>query len=309
MLAVRYHSFGRSDTVGADDISIPEPGPDEVRIRVAGATVNRTDLKARAGVYEFPDPDSAGYGLGMDVSGVIDRVGERVTDPQVGDEVIALSENPVENGMQAEYVTVPSSWVVNAPSTVELARAAVLPLNGLTAVQAIDKLPRGAATTVVVTGAAGGLGTMLVQLARIAGHTVIAWVRSEDDAPELMQLGAARVITAANQIDPRSADAVIDAASLGDAAVELLRDGGSFLTLGQTIPTAGRQIELVAVLIRHDPSSLAKLVDMVDRGELKLPDIVQIPFNEVARAHDLFDAGVVRDRLVLVPVHFAEKTR
>ena len=301
MHAARFHAIGDEDALAVGEVATPEPGEGEVRIKVAAAAVNRTDLNARIGLYGLPDPGPEGYPIGMDAAGTIDVIGSGVADVSVGDEVVGFSAAPQRTGAQAEYVVLPADAVAPAPRNTPLARAATLPLNGLTALQALRALDLAPGSTLVVTGAAGGLGMVALQLVHDAGHRVVAWVRSEADAGYVRSLGADEVITDAGQAAARSADAVIDAATLTDATFGLLRDRGAYVTFrGAELPPQ-RGITSIGISVRNDGAQLRELVALVDAGRLRLPGAEELPLTEVATAQRRFDAGGIRDRLVLVP--------
>ena len=301
MRAVVFREFGSDELVGVADVPTPEPGEQEVRIRVAAATVNRTDINARAGLYGLPIPDSPGYGLGMDVSGEIDAIGAGVDRLSVGDRVVGFCMAPQQRGGQAAFVVLPVEAVAPAPRGTDLVQAATLPLNGLTSLQVLAAVQPASGGTVVVTGAAGGLGMMVLQLAHNAGHRVVAWVRSKDDAAFLTSLGADQVVTEVGELTERSADAVIDTAMLGQETVRLIRDGGAFITVRGIEPELERGIRQVTVWVQNDEEQLAELVSAVESGAVTLPGVTTMPLEEVASAHRVFEAGGVRDRLVLIP--------
>jgi NADPH:quinone reductase len=300
MKAARYHGFGSEDTVTFDDIPVPEPGPGQVRIKIAGATVNRTDLNARQGLYGLPEPGPGGYGLGMDAAGTVDALGPGVTGLAAGDAVIALLENPWEGGAQAEFAVAPAAAVTPAPTAASLTRAAALPVNGLTALQAVAQITADS-DTVIVAGAAGGLGQLLVQVARNAGYRVIAWVRPDTDAAYVLRLGAAQVVTSADQLPPRAAAAVIDTAMIGQPAIGLIADNGRYIEFRTIRPVLDRGITQATVNVYSDAAQLRQLVTDVEAGRLELPEVTEIPLAGVADAQRTFDAGGVRARLVLVP--------
>ena len=223
MRAAVIHQYGDENVVRVEDVATPEPGEGEVRIRVAGAAVNRTDLNLRDGLHGMPEPKAGepGFTFGMDVSGVVDAVGTGVDGVQVGDSVVGFAGPPVTPAAQAEYLVLPVAAVTRGPSSVPLVQAAALPLNGLTAALALAQTELAPGAAVVVTGAAGGLGVFLLQLYKLAGHRVVAWVKPGTDPDGLRRLGADEVITSAGEVARASADAVFDAA-----------------TLGQTVPSA-----------------------------------------------------------------------
>ena len=302
MRAAVMHGYGDANVVQVEDVPTPQPGQQEVRIRVAGAAVNRTDLNLREGLYGMPEPKAGepGFTFGMDASGVVDAVGAGVSELQVGDAVVGFAGPPTTPAAQAEYVVLPVAAMTRAPSAAPLVQAATLPLNGLTAAQALAQTGLATGDTVVVTGAAGGLGVFLVQLAHLAGHRVIAWVKPGTDPAELRRLGADEVITTAAEA-VQAGSAVFDAATLGQETVSVLKDGGAYVTFRGNSLTPERGIRQVHIGVQNDGKMLQQLVESVDSGDLRLPEVDELPLEQVAEAQRRFAAGGVRNRLVLVP--------
>ena len=301
MRAATFDHTGDESVLSVRDVPTPEPGAGEIRIKVAAATVNRTDLNARSGLYSLADPGPHGHRLGMDAAGTVDAVGTAAGGFVSGDKVIAFSGAAHRAGAQAEYLVLPVDAIAPAPKTGTPAQAATLPLNGLTAAQAVRAAALPDASAVIVTGAAGGLGMVLVQLLNQTGHRVTAWVKRDTDADFVRPLGAEQVITEAGQTTVRSAAAVFDAANLGQASIDLIEDGGAFVTFRQAKPDLDRSIQLVNVMVNTDGTLLRQLVDLVDAGTLRLPEAEELPLTDVAEAQRRFNVGGVRSRLVLVP--------
>uniref|UniRef100_UPI003672F38C alcohol dehydrogenase catalytic domain-containing protein n=2 Tax=Bacillati TaxID=1783272 RepID=UPI003672F38C len=152
MRAVVVNSFGGPEAVRVVESEVPEPGARQVRIKVAAAALNPVDAGVRAGVF-----GGAGkrIGLGWDVAGTVDAVGV-ASAWSVGDEVVALDYGMVKPlGTHAEYVVVDTDAVALAPASVDAVHAATLPLNALTAAQALDLLELAPGRSLLVTGAAG----------------------------------------------------------------------------------------------------------------------------------------------------------
>ncbi|WP_280242166.1 alcohol dehydrogenase catalytic domain-containing protein [Nocardia abscessus] len=142
------------------EVPTPQPGPGMIRIAVAAATVNPVDLMVRAGVggTPFAAPRDR-WGVGWDVAGTVDAIGAGVTEFTIGQAVIGISDRlDVSVGAQADYVVLEAGNVAPAPVSVSPVQAATLPLNGLTAVQALDALDLASTDTLLVTGAAGAVG-------------------------------------------------------------------------------------------------------------------------------------------------------
>ncbi|MFJ5057813.1 NADP-dependent oxidoreductase [Streptomyces nigra] len=296
MRAVVVDSFGGPEVVEVVETAVPEPGAREIRIKVAAAALNPVDAGVRSGVF-----GGAGkrIGLGWDVAGTVDAVGV-ATSWSVGDAVVALDYGMVKPlGTHAEYVVVDATAAATAPVTVDVVHAAALPLNALTAAQALDRLELAPGRSLLVTGAAGAVGGYAVQLAALRGIAVTALAR-ETDEEFVRSLGAAGFTAA----DPgaRNFDAVLDAAVLGEPALEWVRDGGAYLgVIPHTEPAPVRGVRTGAVEVSADGAWLAELVRLVDEGVLTLRVAETYALDDAAKAHARLDEGGVRGRLVLVP--------
>src|SRR5437870_5390407 len=210
MRAVTFSRFGGPEVLEVSQLPAREPGPGEVRIRVAAATVNPTDVSFRVG-RQHTIAQLAEMGVlppfvpGMELAGVVDAVGAG-TDCKIGDRVMAIV-NPRRpgGGAQAEVVVVPAASVARVPEGTSLEAAATLPMNGLTVRLALDRLALKPGQTLGVTGAAGAVGGYAVELGVSDGLRVIAVAAPQDEAL-VKRLGAQTVV-------PR-----------GDAAVRGLHD-------------------------------------------------------------------------------------
>ncbi|WP_089104953.1 NADP-dependent oxidoreductase [Streptomyces hyaluromycini] len=296
MRAAVVNRFGGPEAVEVVETERPEPGPRQVRIKVAAAALNPADAGVRAGFF-----GGAGkrIGLGWDVAGTVDAAGA-ATAWGVGDQVVALDPGMVRPlGTHAEYVVVEADAVASAPATVDAVHAATLPLNGLTAVQALDLLELAEGQSLLVTGAAGAVGGFAVQLATHRGVSVTALAREADE--ELVRtLGAAHFT--AGGVEAGSFDAVLDAAALGAAALEWVRDGGRYVGVRPGAePAPVRGIRTTAVAVTADGARLAELAGLVDEGVLTLRVAETFPLEEAAKAHARLAEGGVRGRLVLIP--------
>lgn len=296
MRAVVVNSFGGPENVEVVETEVPEPGAREIRIKVAAASVNPVDAEVRAGVF-----GGAGkrIGLGWDVAGTVDAVGA-ASSWSVGDEVVALDYGMVKPlGTHAEYVVVDTDAAALAPATVDSVRAATLPLNALTASQALDRLELAPGDSLLVTGAAGAVGGYAVQLAAHRGISVTGLAREGDEA-FVRSLGAGGFIGGA--VADRDFDAVLDAAVLGEPALVAVRDGGRYIgVIPQAEPASVRGVRTGAVEVSADGARLAELVRLVDEGVLTTRVAETFALEDAAKAHARLGGGGVRGRLVLVP--------
>ncbi|MCX5293854.1 MULTISPECIES: NADP-dependent oxidoreductase [unclassified Streptomyces] len=296
MRAAVVRTFGGPEAVEVVDVEMPEPGARQVRIKVAAAALNPVDAGVRAGFFGGAGKQ---IGFGWDVAGTVDATGV-ATAWSVGDEVVALDYGMVKPlGAHAEYIVVDTDAVAKAPATVDAVHAATLPLNALTAVQALDLLELTAGQSLLVTGAAGAVGAFAVQLAAHRGVSVTGLAR-EGDEEFVRSLGAAHLTSGA--VGAGSVDAVLDTAILGEAALEWVRDGGAYLgVIPQAAPASVRGVRTGAVEVSADGARLAELAALVDEGVLSLRVAETYALQEAAKAHARLAEGGVRGRLVLVP--------
>ncbi|MFE4701937.1 NADP-dependent oxidoreductase [Streptomyces sp. NPDC056738] len=296
MRAAVVTSFGGPEAVEIVEVALPEPGARQVRIKVAAAGVNPVDAGVRAGVF-----GGAGkrLGLGWDVAGVVEAVGV-ASGWNVGDEVVALAYGTAKHlGTHADLVVVDADAVAVAPRSVDAAHAASLPLNALTAAQALDGLGLEPGRRLLVTGAAGAVGGYAVQLAARLGVSVTALAR-EGDEELVRSLGADEFVS--DGVAPRSVDAVLDAAILGADALEWVRDGGAFMgVIPGAHPASVRGVRTGAVEVAADGARLAELVALVDAGALTTRVAGTYALDEAVKAHARLAEGGLRGRLVLVP--------
>ncbi|MFD3926611.1 zinc-binding dehydrogenase [Streptomyces sp. NPDC058614] len=298
MRAAVVTAFGGPEAVEIVETTVPEPGARQIRIKVAAAVLNPADAGVRAGVF-----GGAGkrLGLGWDVAGTVDAAGV-AAGWTVGEQVVGLSYGVAKSlGTHADYVVVDADAVAVAPASVDAVHAATVPLNALTAAQALDLLALEAGQSLLVTGAAGAVGAYAVQLAVRRGLAVTALAR-EGDEEFVRSLGAGRFVSGSGEIAPGSVDAVLDAAILGERALEWVRDGGVFVgVIPHAQPASVRGVRTDAVEVAADGARLAELVALVDEGVLTTRVAETFPLVDVVKAHARLGEGGVRGRLVLVP--------
>jgi len=184
---VALRSFGEPDLFREEEWPMPEPREGEVRVRVLAASFNPVDAYWRAGQLD----DALPVVLGRDFSGIIDAVGAHVRDLRVGDEVFGLQASLASNGAYAEYLALPALLVAYKPRAINAEQAASLPVVALTAMKCVQSKARfGAGQTALVTGAAGSVGSMIMQLLRLAGASnVVATAGSPGSAATLQEMG------------------------------------------------------------------------------------------------------------------------
>ncbi|MFF2135194.1 NADP-dependent oxidoreductase [Streptomyces sp. NPDC058193] len=297
MRAVVVRKFGGPGTVELVETAVPEPGPGQVRIKVAAAAVNPVDVAYRAGLL-VPLPEDGLLGLGWDVAGTVDAVGAGAGHA-VGAGVVALAYGPAPVKAQAEYVVVDASAVAPAPASVDAVHASTVPLNALTAAQALDLPALAPGSTLLVTGAAGAVGGYAVQLAHRAGIEVTG-VAGPGDEALVRSFGADGFLRRGEETG--LFDAVLDAAVVGADALAYVKDGGDYVgVIPHAGPPAVRDIRVQVVKVAPDGDRLAALVELVDQGVLTPRVAGTYPLEQAARTHARLAEGGVRGRLVLIP--------
>ncbi|GIG71272.1 NADP-dependent oxidoreductase [Phytomonospora endophytica] len=309
MRAAVINSFGGPEVLQVIDVATPEPRRGQVRVRIAAAAVNPVDVATAAGIMHQVGnaPARAETGLGWDLAGTVDAVGPEVTGYAVGDQVIGILDRVgAPRGSFAEYAIADTGQLAKAPATATPAEASTIPLPGLTAWQALAALGLKAGQSLFVSGAAGTLGAFTVQLAAARGIEVLAQ-GGEGDKELLRSLGAAHVIRrgedageAVREIHPSGVDGAVDAAVIGIAALDTVRNGGGIAMLVGTVPRL-RNITVHDILIHADPHALAELVSLADAGGLDLRVAGTYPLSGIAAAYERFGEGGLRGRLVLEP--------
>jgi NADPH:quinone reductase-like Zn-dependent oxidoreductase len=248
------------------------------------------------------------FGLGLDAAGTIDAAGPGVL-LKVGAPVIAFDAAVLRpTKAQAEYLVTDLNSIAPAPEGMDLTIAATIPLNAMTASQALDDLPLRPRETLLVTGAAGAVGGFAVELARMRGVRIVAQGRP-DDEEALRGRGATWFVSrdedlseAVRRYVPAGVDGVLDAAGLGEPALAAVRDGGIFVSLRvDVLPEPQRGVAVRHTTAGPEATRLSYLSALAEVG-LLTPRVAQIyPLSEAAEAHARLARGGLRGRIVLVP--------
>ncbi|MPY66379.1 NAD(P)-dependent alcohol dehydrogenase [Deinococcus sp. SDU3-2] len=313
MLAARFHTFGGPEVLRVEEVPWPWPQRDEVLIRVAASSVNGSDLRLRSGSGPISLTVRRPYTTGLDVAGTVVGVGPRVTAFMPGERVFGLLGHG--GGGAAEYVTVPQSRVAHLPDALALAEAAAVPLSGLTALQALREgasLHRRPGARVLIHGAAGGIGSFAVGLARHFGAVVTGTARASK-LDFVRTLGADEALDTAS-LDltrgGRTWDVIFDTPpALDFARVRAsLAPGGVYVT---TQPFPLRPAELAATLGGPGPrfaavrtqersSDLAFLARRLAQGDLRVPLDRTFPLARIADAHRHVGGPEARGKTVVL---------
>ncbi|MDT7665230.1 MAG: NADPH:quinone reductase [Pseudonocardiales bacterium] len=307
MRAAVVKKVGGPEAVEIVEVPLPEPGPFQVRIKVAAAALNPADAAVWAGVFG-PLDEMEHAGLGLDAAGTIDAVGLGAL-LEVGTPVIAFDSGALRpTKAQAEYLVVPLNSIAVAPEGMDLTLAATIPLNAMTAAQALDQLPLRPRDTLLVTGAGGAVGGYAVELARTRGLRVVAQGRPEDEE-FLRGCGATWFVSrevelsvAVHRFVPLGVDGALDAAALGEPALAAVRDGGIFVSVRvDVLPQPRRGVVVRNITASPEAARLAYLSALAEVGLLTPRVARTYPLAEAAEAHAQLARGGLRGRIVLVP--------
>jgi NADPH:quinone reductase len=302
MLVAEVTAHGPPEVLRIVERPDPTPGPGEVVVRIRAANINPTDVAVRSG--QHPRSPQPPFVPGWDLAGEIVAVGERVEGFATGQRVVGMipwGRIGGRVGAYAEAAAVDPTWLAPLDGAVEDAITATVPLNALTARQAVDLIDAPPGSTVLITGATGAVGGFATQLAVGDGYRVLAQA-STGDEDWVASLGATEVVHRSTDLATVGpVDAVLDAVPLGPASTACLRDGGTAVFTRPPGAAPDRDLRFETVLVETDPASLRWLTtDLVD-GRLHSRVAAVLPLAEASRAHELNEAGGLRGKVVLTP--------
>lgn len=297
----RVHEFGSPDVMQLEFLETPDPGQDEVIVKVHAAGVGPWDGWIRSGNSALPQP--LPLILGSDISGQVVAVGAAVSQFRIGDQVYGVTNKRFCGGY-AQYAVANASMLDHKPGSIDHIAAASLPVIAVTAWQALfDQAGLERGQTVLIHGAAGNVGAYVVQFAREAGlHTVCT--ASSDDISTVAALGGDRVIDFKStrfEDEVRGVDAVVDlvGGETQTRSFQVLKQGGILIS-AVSVPDqalAARQ-EVVAKFFLVDVStaSLARISSMVSRNALRINVGVTLPFEQARDAHRMLEGQLPRPK-------------
>ncbi len=308
MRAICQQAFGGPEVLEFTEVQRPVPLPTEVLVRVRAVGVNPVEAAVRSG--QFPLLGEPPFILGWDVSGVVEDIEPGVTRFQPGDEVYGMPFFPRPANAYAEYVAAPSRQLARKPASLSHAKAAALPLAGLTAWQAlVDTAQVAAGQRVLIHGAGGGVGHLAVQIAMAHGAHVIGTASAAKHdfvaslgADELIDYGATDFAAHADGVD-----VVLDTigGEVARRSIGALRPGGLLVTivgrrdfdLAVRTETAGRRF--AGLSVEPDYTALETLADLADSGQLRVHLQASLSLAEAAKAHELIESGSVTGKIAL----------
>jgi NADPH:quinone reductase-like Zn-dependent oxidoreductase len=308
MKAVRFDEYGPVDVLDVRDVPVPAPGPGEVLVRVKAAGINPGEAKIREGALAERWPATFPSGQGSDFAGVVEELGAGVNTVAPGDDVIGWVDT---RSSQAEYTVAEAADLAAKPAGLPWEVAGAIPVAGFTAYAMVRAAGVKPGDTVVVSGAAGGVGSLAVQLAKRKGATVVGlagpsnhdWLTRHGVLPVAYGDGVAQRIR-----DALSANARVD--------VFLDTYGGDYVELA--LNEFGVSPERVDTVVRFDAAAkygvkvegnaagasaatLSELADLAAAKELEVPLAHTYPLSEVRAAYAQLGKGHVRGKIVLIP--------
>ena len=311
MRAIAVREWGGRDKLELIEHDVPPVGPDGVLVRVRAAGVNPVDTKIRQGAMAGQFPYHFPVILGWDAAGVVEEVGPAVTWFRPGDHVYGyLRRHHLEYGTYAEFSSAPEGFFAHMPPELSFEEAAALPLTALTAHQSLEALGLRGGESLFISGGAGGVGHMAIQLAVARGARVVA-TASERNHDFLRELGAEPLDYAAADLPGRVRDLLADSGA--DAAFDLfggeareqafasLRPGGRLVSIARPPPEPrDGHHEVHYIFVRPSGYDLGEHVTpLVAEGRLRPRVQETFPLERAADAHERIEAGHVRGKLVL----------
>ena len=303
--AVQFDHYGDRDVLYIADVPIPSPAPGEVVVRVRAAGINPGEAAIRSGALDKVFPTAFPSGEGSDLAGVIHSVGEGVTAFAVGDEVLGWSWT---RSSHADYAAVPAGQLIRKPAQLSWESAGSLHVVGVTAFAAVRAVNPQAGETVAVSAAAGGVGSVVVQLLRTRGAKVLGiaspdnhgWLSAHGAVPVAYGEGLAeRLKTAA----PDGIDAFIDL--FGPEYVQLAVDLGIAPDRIETIISWEKAAEVGAKTQGSSDATstdvLSEMAELVASGQIEIPIAASYPLQEVQQAFAQLEDRHTHGKIVLIP--------
>jgi len=303
--AVRFDHYGAIEVLYVADVEVPTPAAGEVIVEVLAAAINPGEASIRAGYLDSRWPATFPSGQGSDLAGIVREIGDGVTEFAVGDEVLGWSW---QRSSQAQYVAVPVGQLIRKPAGLSWPVAGSMYVVGVTAYAAVRAVSAGAGDTVVVSAAAGGVGSVVVQLLRVRGASVIgiaspshhAWLASLGVTPVAYGDGLADRVRAAA---PDGVDAFIDL--FGPDYVRLAVELGVPRDRIETIIAYDAAAEYGAKAEGSSDASttdvLAEMTELVASGRIEIPIAATYPLDEVRQAYTELEKRHTRGKIVLIP--------
>jgi NADPH:quinone reductase-like Zn-dependent oxidoreductase len=305
--AMAINRYGGPEVLERMDLPTPKIGMDGILVRVKAVGVNPVDWKIREGNLDGVFPSHFPLVPGWDVAGVVEAVAPAVTAYAAGDEVVGyVRRDHIQHGTYAELVPAPERALALKPPGLGWAEAAALPLVSLTAYQGLTAADLAKGETALVNAAAGGVGHVAVQVARLLGAVRVIGTASEHNHDFVRELGAEPVaygdgmVERVRELAPNGVDVALDA--VGDDAVaasaSLVKQADRLVSI--TDPANVKRLGGRYVFVRPDPADLGMLAGFAAEGRLKIHIDRTFGLADAAEAQRLVQQGHVRGKVVLL---------
>jgi NADPH:quinone reductase-like Zn-dependent oxidoreductase len=303
--AVQFDEYGGLDVLQVREVELRELGKENVRIEVRAAGINPGEASIRKGLMEEKWPSKFPSGQGSDLAGVVKEIGIDVEGFAPGDEVLGWSW---ERSSQATEVVVPAEQLIRKPADLGWPEAGSLYVVGVTAFAAVRAVDIGEGDTVVVSAAAGGVGTITVQLLKVRGANVVG-LASEDHHDWLREKGVTPVTYGEGAIER-----ILEATPQGiDAFIDLY--GPEYIDLAVQLDVPPAKIETIISWDRAQeigaktegsgdastPEILLEMAELVAAGKIEVPIAAEYPLDEVREAFEQLEDRHTLGKIVLVP--------
>jgi NADPH:quinone reductase len=303
MRAVRFDKYGDVDVLKIEDVEQPQPAADQVLVEVVAAGINPGEIPIRTGAYHERWPATFPSGQGSDFAGRVVEVGSSVTEFGVADEVVGWSDWRTS---QAEYVVVPADHLTHKPAALDWIRAGGLFVAGVTAYASVQAVQPAEGETVVVSGAAGGVGALTVQLARNAGAKVIG-LASESNAAWLRSVGATPIPygddleNRLREAAPEKVDVFLDTYGDGyvDLALALGVDKARINTVADFAAVQKYGVKSDGSSVGSDSEVLGIMANEIAWGRVSMPVAAIYPLESVKDAYNELAKRHTRGKIVL----------
>lgn len=312
MKAIAISEFGGIEQLHKMELEKPKIDANEVLVKVNYTAVNPVDWKIREGYLKDRLPHKFPIVLGWDASGVVSEVGKNVKSFKVGDEVFAYCRKPtVQWGTYAEYIALDASSVAHKPKNINFAQAAAIPLVGLTAWQALfdaAKLKKG--DTILIHAGAGGVGSLAIQFAKHIGAHVLT-TASPANHDYVINLGADSALDytkdyvgQVKQMYPKGIDVIFDCigGKTAHESIPLLKSQGYFVSIVEKMKAedaAQHDIQSSYVFVSPNGKELAEIATLISENKVKVPNIIEMTLDDVAKAHGMSQTHHVNGKIVL----------
>jgi NADPH:quinone reductase-like Zn-dependent oxidoreductase len=303
--AVQFDEYGGLDVLTVREVELKELGKEDVLVEVKAAGINPGEASIRKGLLEEKWPSTFPSGQGSDLAGVVKEIGIDVEGFAPGDEVLGWS---FERSSQAEAVVVPADQLIRKPADLSWEAAGSLYVVGVTAFAAVRAIDVDEGDTVVVSAAAGGVGTITVQLLKVRGATVVGlasadhhdWLRAKGVTPVTYGEGQVERILAAT---PQGIDAFIDLYSpeYVDLAVQLDVPPAKIETIIAYEKAQEVGAKSAGSSDASSPEILGEMAELVAAGKIEVPIAATYPLDEVREAFEQLEDRHTLGKIVLIP--------